>query len=145
MKIYLLFTLTFICSLFVGTKANASNLTDTLGNVKIENQQILYHKKVLGKVKVLPDQAQAQRSKTYNVQIFTKKGRLVAQYKMEVLSKCKKNQDAILSAQIKTVADNVTHNGANFIDFHLKPATDIKNALLQLDKVVEYLLNYKYL
>ncbi len=45
----------------------------------------------------------------------------------------------------KVSSDNVIHNGTNFIDFHLKSSTDIKDAILQLDKVVKYLLNYKYL
>ncbi|HTN19054.1 MAG TPA: hypothetical protein VL125_01190 [Pelobium sp.] len=145
MKISFLLILAFIGSSFIEVKANVVDLTDSISGVKIENQQILYRKSVLGKVKVLSDGAKTQNSKLYNVQIFGRKGRLVAEYEVEVLSKHKKNHDAILNAQIKTVKDNVIHNGTNFIDFHLKPSADSKDAVLQLDKVVKYLLNYKYL
>jgi hypothetical protein len=145
MKISFLLILAFIGSSFIEVKANVIDLTDSVSGVKIENQQILYQKSVLGKVKVLSDGAKTQNSKLYNVQIFGKKGRLVAEYEVEVLNKHKKHHDTILNAQIKTVKDNVIHNGTNFIDFHLKSSTDIKDAILQLDKVVKYLLNYKYL
>nr|WP_294899285.1 hypothetical protein [uncultured Pedobacter sp.] len=145
MKIYLLLILGFFCFSFTQVKANTLDLTDTVSGIKIENQKILYHKNVLGKVKVHADDEQSQKAKIYNVQIFGKNQSLVAEYEVEVLSKQKKNQDAILSAQIKTIKDNVIHNGANFIDFHLKSSVDVEDAVLQLDKVIKYLLEYKYL
>ncbi len=145
MKLYTTILLFFVCSLFSQAKENIVDLTDSINDVTIENQQIISHKKVLGKVKKLKVQRSTARSDNYTYQIFERKGKLVAEFEMEVLSKQKKAQDGILSAQVKTFKDNVIHNGTNFIDFHVKSLRNDSEVVLQLDKVVKYLLAYKYL
>lgn len=140
-----LFTLFFLCASFFGAKANFIDLTDSIGDVKIEQEQIIYRKKVLGNIKTLKVESQNHTSNNYRFQIFGKKGSLIAEYEMEVVDKQKKNQDDIIAAHLKTTKDNIVHNGNNFLDFHQKASNRQKNAILQLDKVIRYLLTYNYL
>lgn len=146
MKMRFPFVLMFLSICLFKAKANSvSDLTDSISDLKIENQQIIYNEKVVGNVSDPIIQLNDNKSEDYKVQIFGKKGRLVAEYRIEVLSKKKKNQDEILTAQIKTTKDNVVHNGNNFVDFHQRFSIQHKESILQLDKVVKYLLTYKYL
>ncbi|HET8829370.1 MAG TPA: hypothetical protein VFM79_08500 [Pelobium sp.] len=140
-----LLTLFLICASFFSAKANFIDLTDSLGDVKIEQEKIIYRKKVLGNIKTLKVEAQNQTSNNYRFQIFGKKGSLIAEYEMEVVDKQKKNQDDIITAHLKTTRDNIIHNGNNFLDFHQKASNRQKDDILQLEKVIKYLLTYNYL
>ncbi len=133
----------FLSSSFITAHASIFNDTDTISEVKIDYPKIIAKKKVVGTVKTLPVIPSDSKSENHKVQIFEKSGKLVAEYELEVLSDRKKNRDAIISAKIKTLKDNVVHNGNNFIDVHFKSSKN--ETLLQLNKVVEYLLKYKYL
>ena len=143
MKMRLLLILIFVSFSLSNLYAVTISQTDTVNDVIIKNQQIISAEEVVGNIKTLTLASSDSKSKSYKVQIFEKSGSLIAEYDLEVLSKQNKNQDAIVSAQIKTLSDNVVHNGNNFIDFHFKSTK--KDALFQLNKVVEYLLKYKYL
>ena len=145
MKFYTTLFLFFFCVLFFQAEAHVTDITDSIGDVKIENQQIVFHTKVLGVVKKLKVQRNASKTENYTYQIFEKKGKLVAEYEMEISNKEKRMKEGILSAQIKTLKDNVVHNGNNFLDYHMKSSKDNVDRILQLDKVVRYLLTYKYL
>lgn len=140
-----LLTLFLICASFFSAKANFIDLTDSLGDVKIEQEKIIYRKKVLGNIKTLKVESQNQTSNNYRFQIFGKKGSLIAEYEMEVVDKQKKNQDDIITAHLKTTRDNIIHNGNNFLDFHQKASNRQKDDILQLEKVIKYLLTYNYL
>ena len=125
-------------------KAANFNEMDTIDDdVKIENEQILYKNSILGKIETKEHKSADAKIRMVNVLIYSKKGKLVAEYNLEMLNKPKKNEDIILSANIKTTKDKVNHNGSNFIDFHEKQTEKDKN--LQLDRVVKYLMDYKYL
>ncbi len=145
MKLQLLIVFFFIGGPFL--KAQAHNLiesdTDTVKDVRIEKSQIIYNKNILGRIKTTHLHSKNSKSENYKVEVFCKQGRLVAEYEVEVLNKHRKNQDAILSAYVKTVIDNVVHYGSNFIDFHKKSEEHI--SVLQVEKVVKYLFTYKYL
>jgi len=143
MKMRLLIIVLFVASSVTKLYATVINPADTINDVIVENQQIISEKKIVGNIKTLSLSSDNSKSESYKVQIFENSGKLIAEYDVEVLNKQNKNQDAIISAQIKTLNDNVVHNGNNFIDFHFKSAK--KDAFLQLNKVVEYLLRYKYL
>lgn len=145
MKFYTTLFLFFFCVLFFQAEAHVTDITDSIGDVKIENQQIVFHTKVLGVVKKLKVQRNASKTENYTYQIFEKKGKLIAEYEMEISNKEKRMKEGILSAQIKTLKDNVVHNGNNFLDYHVKSSKDNVDRILQLDKVVRYLLTYKYL
>lgn len=146
MKIYFYFLLVFLSMSFLKASATQIDSTDTVTDLTIEEQQIIYQDKVVGKVQTLKAEALSSKSDDYTIQIFAKKGTLIAEYDIKVLAKRKKNKDCILSAELKTLKDNVIHNGSNFIDFHLNAVSDNKSAnLLQVDRVIKYLLAYKYL
>lgn len=146
MKVYFSILLFFLTLSFFKASASQIDSADTVTDLKIEQQQIIYQKEVVGKVQTIKVEPINSDSEEYTIQIFTNKGTLVAEYDVKVLAKHKKNKDSILSAELKTIKDNVVHNGSNFIDFHLQSMSDNKNAnLLQVDRVVKYLLTNKYL
>ena len=142
MKNRLLIFSLLICTSVMTLQAKTNSDSDTLSNVVIQNQQIISKKKLVGKIKktVLP--SNLPNATNHTVQIFGKSGKLIAEYVIEVLNKQRRNQDVIIAAQVKTLKDNVVHNGNNFIDFHIKSRNE--DAVLQLNKVVEYLLMYNY-
>ncbi|WP_017256856.1 hypothetical protein [Pedobacter arcticus] len=145
MKFYTTLILFFFYAFIFRAEARVTDLTDSISDVKIENQQIIFDTKVLGIVRKLKVHRNTSKTENYTYQIFEKKGKLIAEYEMEISSNEKKTKEGILSAQIKTLKDNVVHNGNNFLDYHMKPSKNNVERILQLDKVIKYLLTYKYL
>lgn len=139
----------FIALFFLGVvfsvKASLLCEADSASDIRIEQQQIICHQSVVGRLKTSSTKSANPNAQSFRIQIFEDKGRLVAEYDIELLGKRKKNQDAILGAKIKTLRDNVVHNGTNFLDFHAKEVDKSQDSLFQLEKVVEYLMAYDYL
>lgn len=126
--------------------AHQIDSTDTTAELKIHDQQIIYQEEILGKIETLRTDATNAESEDFTIEIFSKKGDLVAKYNVKMLARLKKNKDYILSAELKTLKDNVVHNGSNFLDFHSKSFSNEKmNNLLQIDKAVKYLFAHRYL
>lgn len=144
MKKHIYLVLTFF--LFVGTSAKAAQFIerDTIENVSIEDEKIIFNDNLIGKFETKELQSSDDKTKVINVLIYSTEGSLIAEYDVQLLNKEKKNTDSIVSASVKTVKDKVNHNGSNFIDFHHKKTDKPKNEILQLSKVVKYLIEYKY-
>lgn len=87
-------------------------------------------------------------TKSYEVKIFNDKNKMVAEYSIEVAKDLKNNEMLVKEGFIKTKRDNVTHNGANFLDYHMacdQDKEEKKCDVPQIAKVIKYLISYKYL
>lgn len=142
-KIYL--TLVILLSATINLHANFLSAPYFDDDIEINQEVITYKNDVVGKFETEEVESGNAKTKTVNVSIFSKKGMLIAMYNLELLNKPNKNKDVILSASVKTTKDKVIHSGTNFIDFHIKGKKTDESKLIQLDKVIRYLIDYNYL
>lgn len=141
-KIYLMLVILLSVNFNLDAKVFISNLND---DIEINQEIVTYKNNVVAKFETQEQKSGDAKTKIVNVSIFSKKGKLIALYDIELLNKASKNKDAILSASIKTTKDKVIHSGTNFLDFHVKQKNEDQAKLIQLDQVIKYLMSYHYL
>ena len=139
--IFILFVL--LCANF----SNAASFDDKKSDIVIENDEIKAKDKVLGKIKADEREIVAAKSKikNYIVSIYNKKGALIATYDVKSVLKQSKKDRSILEASLKTYKDNVTHTGSNFLDFNSNVADKVDQTAPQFSRVIEYLIQNKYM
>jgi phospholipase C len=143
MKNLIFILLVLLCSNF----SNALTIDDKKSDIVIENNEIKAKDKVLGKIKADEKEivAAKARIKSHVVSIYNKKGTLVATYDVKSVLKQSKKERNILEASLKTHVDNVTHTGSNFLDFNFKIANKVDQTAPQFSRVIEYLIQNKYM
>ena len=143
MKNLFFILLLLVCTNFL----NATIVDDKKSEIVIENNEIKAKDRVLGKIKADEKEIIAAKSKikNYIVSIYNKKGALIATYDVKSVLKQSKKDRSILEASLKTYKDNVTHTGSNFLDFNSNVADKVDQTAPQFSRVIEYLIQNKYM
>ncbi len=145
MKVYNYLIFLILTTLTFTAQANFYFTPDSVGDVDIEGQNIVYQDQRLGKVETKALPSKDDKSNCFQVTIFERGGTLIAEYNVEVLKGKKRKQEAILFAQVKTIKDKVVHNGSNFIDSQQTEDDNSQETTLQLKRVIGYLRLHRYL
>src|SRR6476646_4095030 len=118
----LLFTITI---LFLGLSMDAQTINATshqASDLVITQNQIKEDGKLIGKYEVKKKElknSKNEKVKYFEVEISGKDGIVVADYEVTINKDTKSNRLSVTDAQMKTLKDRVTHNGANFLDYAL--------------------------
>jgi len=158
MKKYSLIFISIFCFGFnLYSKPNAyavfriNDVADTTLKFDFANNQIKYHGNIFGKFTLSETKSEEKGNKEthlFKVIIYGVKGDKAANYDLTILENTKKGLISVVDVSLKTVKDNVKHDGANFINY--SPVNsgvnefDKKINMLQLNNLMEYLLSYKY-
>ncbi|OAQ38744.1 hypothetical protein A5893_11890 [Pedobacter psychrophilus] len=129
---------------FASYSLNTAN--DSAKKITIINQQIKCQDKLVGKYTTNAINLEGDKVTRFVVKFFETEGEEIAELKIDLLNKVKKNQQQILDASLNTLTDNVVHNGSNFINYQqiIKIEDNLENAS-QLKSTINYLLENKYL
>lgn len=127
------------------------NTADTVKEFDFTDDQIKYHGNILGKFTFSEVRSQLKgnkESQLLKVIIYGSNGDKVAYYDLTILEIPKKRMISVVDVSLKTVKDNVKHDGANFINYTINDTgvnqLEKKVNKLQLNSLIEYLVHYKY-
>jgi hypothetical protein len=124
---------------------------DSAKKYDFTNNQIKYRGNILGKFTLSETKSEEKGNKEthlFKVIIYGVKGDKAANYDLTILENTKKGLISVVDVSLKTVKDNVKHDGANFINYSPLNSgvneLDKKINMLQLNNLMDYLLSYKY-
>lgn len=115
--------------------------------IVITKDQITDNGKLIGKFEVKKKESKVTKNKkveSFEIEIYSDNGAIVADYEITINKEKGSNKTSIKDAQMKTIRDSVTHNGANFLDYSLTKEED-DSEVPQFKKVIKYLISYSYL
>lgn len=133
------------------TSVRIVSTADTAKEFDFTDDQIKYHGNILGKFTFSEIKSQVKGNKEtqlLKVVIYGLNGNKVADYDLTILENPRKGGISVVDVYLKTLKDNVKHDGANFINYSRSISgvneLDKKVNILQLESLVEYLVRYKY-
>jgi hypothetical protein len=115
--------------------------------IVITKDQITEDGKSIGKFEVKKKESKTsknEKTEFFEVEIYDRNGAMVAEYEVTIKINEKSNKATVKDAQMKTLRDRVTHNGANFLDYSIGDESE-DSEVPQLKKAIKYLLSYDYL
>lgn len=142
-----------VAILFLGISIDAQTIQVETQNFSkksdlvITQNQIRENGKLIGKFEVKKKEStnlKKEKLESYEVEISGNDGVLVADYEVTINKDEKNNKLSVKDAQMKTIKDRVTHNGANFLDYTYAQENG-DSEIPQLKKAIKYLISYDYL